>query len=250
MMSPTLVLRDGEVELGLGSAGSNRIRSAILQTIVGVVDAGDGRRRTRSRAAACTSRTGVVQAEPGVDEAAPRRLEEKGLDGSRAGPPNLFFGGGCRQSPATRTAGLGGGGDPRRGGAVGARLAHHDLPVHLRPLGYLPRLRRRVETRAPRASASTFIRSSSERGSSRRCFVSGGLDPRRDRVRVVGGELGGVGPRPGDALGPAANASRRGPGDIGLGAGSPATSSARPRRPGSRARRGGRARGTGARRRR
>ena len=40
MMAPTVVLRDGEVELVLGSAGSNRIRSAILQTIVGVVDHG------------------------------------------------------------------------------------------------------------------------------------------------------------------------------------------------------------------
>ncbi|MEX2108206.1 MAG: gamma-glutamyltransferase, partial [Solirubrobacterales bacterium] len=32
MMAPTVVLRDGEIELGLGSAGSNRIRSAIVQT--------------------------------------------------------------------------------------------------------------------------------------------------------------------------------------------------------------------------
>ena len=38
MMAPAVVLRDGAVELVLGSAGSNRIRSAILQTIVGVVD--------------------------------------------------------------------------------------------------------------------------------------------------------------------------------------------------------------------
>ena len=52
MMAPTVVLRDGEPELVLGSAGSNRIRSAILQTIVGVVDRGHGRaRRRRARAA-------------------------------------------------------------------------------------------------------------------------------------------------------------------------------------------------------
>jgi gamma-glutamyltranspeptidase/glutathione hydrolase len=38
MMSPTVVLRDGRPEIALGSAGSNRIRSAILQTILGVVD--------------------------------------------------------------------------------------------------------------------------------------------------------------------------------------------------------------------
>src|SRR6185436_11036359 len=40
MMAPTVVLNDGEVELVLGSAGSNRIRSALLQTIVGAVDNG------------------------------------------------------------------------------------------------------------------------------------------------------------------------------------------------------------------
>ena len=40
MMAPTVVLRDGEIALGLGSAGSNRIRSAILQTIVRAVEQG------------------------------------------------------------------------------------------------------------------------------------------------------------------------------------------------------------------
>src|SRR5215217_5183341 len=40
MMAPTVVLRDGTPEVALGSAGSNRIRSAILQTILEVVDAG------------------------------------------------------------------------------------------------------------------------------------------------------------------------------------------------------------------
>ena len=42
MMAPTVVLRDGEIELGLGSAGSNRIRSAILQTIVRAIEQGMG----------------------------------------------------------------------------------------------------------------------------------------------------------------------------------------------------------------
>ena len=40
MMAPTVVLRDGEPELVLGSAGSNRIRSALLQVIVNVLDHG------------------------------------------------------------------------------------------------------------------------------------------------------------------------------------------------------------------
>src|SRR5207247_11150604 len=40
MMSPTVVLSEGVPELVLGSGGSNRIRSAILQTIVNVIDHG------------------------------------------------------------------------------------------------------------------------------------------------------------------------------------------------------------------
>ena len=56
MMAPTLVLRDGEPELVVGSAGSNRIRAAILQVIVGVVDRGlDAAAPSRRRA--CTGRT-------------------------------------------------------------------------------------------------------------------------------------------------------------------------------------------------
>src|SRR5213083_1480489 len=67
MMAPTVVLGvGGDVELVVGSAGSNRIRSAILQTIVGVVD-----RRLRAQEAILAPRvhveSGVVYAEPGID---------------------------------------------------------------------------------------------------------------------------------------------------------------------------------------
>ena len=40
MMSPTVALRDGRLVLGLGSGGSNRIRSAVTQTILRYL--GDG----------------------------------------------------------------------------------------------------------------------------------------------------------------------------------------------------------------
>ena len=58
--------------------GSNRIRSAILQTIVGVVDHGLRRRATRSRRRALHFEDGVVYAEPGIDVDA--------LRGARARP--------------------------------------------------------------------------------------------------------------------------------------------------------------------
>jgi gamma-glutamyltranspeptidase/glutathione hydrolase len=117
MMAPTVVLRDGEIVLGVGSAGSNRIRSAILQTVVRAIEQG-----MPVEAAVEASRLhfeqGVVQAEPGIDEAALARLEARGLVVARRPAINLFFGGVQAVSRDPGTGALGGGGDPRRGGAV------------------------------------------------------------------------------------------------------------------------------------
>jgi gamma-glutamyltranspeptidase/glutathione hydrolase len=111
MMAPSVVMRAGEVELVLGSAGSNRIRSAILQTIIGVVDHGMDVRQA-VEAPRVHFEDGVVFAEPGIDLTS--------LDGSaqivRFGGLNLFFGGvqaALRQGP-----GMTGAGDPRRGGVA------------------------------------------------------------------------------------------------------------------------------------
>ncbi len=117
MMAPTVVLRDGEIELGLGSAGSNRIRSAILQTIVRSIEEGAGADEA-VRAPRLHFEAGVVQAEPGIDEAALRRLEERGVSVARRPEINLFFGGVQAVAKDPATGALSGGGDPRRGGAV------------------------------------------------------------------------------------------------------------------------------------
>jgi gamma-glutamyltranspeptidase/glutathione hydrolase len=112
MMAPTAVLADGVPELVLGSAGSNRIRSAILQVIVNAVDRG-----LDAQAAVEAPRLhfedGLVYAEPGIDGAA---LEAAGRTLAWFREPNLFFGG-C-QAVQRSGATLSGGGDPRRGGAV------------------------------------------------------------------------------------------------------------------------------------
>ncbi len=117
MMAPTVVLRDGEIEVGLGSAGSNRIRSAILQTVVRVVEEGmaaaDAVRSPRLH-----YEQGIVQAEPGIDEAALERIEARGLPVLRRPRINLFFGGVQAVARDPSTGRLSGGGDPRRGGAV------------------------------------------------------------------------------------------------------------------------------------
>jgi gamma-glutamyltranspeptidase/glutathione hydrolase len=113
MMSPTAVLRDGEAELVLGSAGSNRIRSAVLQTIIRVIDdgmeAGDAVRAPRVH-----FEDGVVYAEPGIDT---DPLERAGRTIGRFRELNLFFGG-VQAVARDRSGRVSGGGDPRRGGAA------------------------------------------------------------------------------------------------------------------------------------
>jgi gamma-glutamyltranspeptidase/glutathione hydrolase len=111
MMAPTVVTRAGEVELVLGSAGSNRIRSALLQTIVAVVD-----HRLGVSAAVDAPRVhfedGTLFAEPGIDLGELHRE----LPVVRFAALNLFFGG--VQAVLRRPDGLSGAGDPRRGGVA------------------------------------------------------------------------------------------------------------------------------------
>jgi gamma-glutamyltranspeptidase/glutathione hydrolase len=111
MMAPSVVMRDGEVELVLGSAGSSRIRSALLQTIVGVVDLGLGA-RAAVQAPRVHFEDDVLYAEPGIDTGA---LAER-MRVVRFASINLFFGG--VQAALARGGRLEGAGDPRRGGVA------------------------------------------------------------------------------------------------------------------------------------
>lgn len=115
MMAPTLLLRDGEPVVALGSAGSNRLRSAILQTILSIVDGGldlsaaVGRPRVHPEG-------GGLDVEGGVPEEVCAALERDGHVLRRWGGMNLFFGGvGAVGRPA---GSLQGAGDPRRAGAA------------------------------------------------------------------------------------------------------------------------------------
>jgi gamma-glutamyltranspeptidase/glutathione hydrolase len=114
MMAPSVVMRDGEVELVLGSAGSNRIRSALLQTIVGVVDHGMSV-RDAVQAPRVHFEDGVVFAEPGIDLDGVDGLA-RGMRIVRFGSLNLFFGG--VQAALRRGQRITGAGDPRRGGVA------------------------------------------------------------------------------------------------------------------------------------
>jgi gamma-glutamyltranspeptidase/glutathione hydrolase len=109
MMAPSLVLADGRVRLVLGSAGSNRLRGAILQVVVNVVAHRQG--VAEAIAAPRTHLEGnVLHVEPPLD---PGRVP---WDLVRWRALNLFFGG---VSAVERLAdgSLAAAGDPRRGGA-------------------------------------------------------------------------------------------------------------------------------------
>jgi gamma-glutamyltranspeptidase / glutathione hydrolase len=117
MMSPTVVLRSGELELGLGSGGSNRIRSAVLQTIIRVIADGMDAQEAVS-APRVHYEAGAVQAEPNVDEPGLDVVASRGYQLVRWEDRNLFFGGVHAVARDPATGALSGGGDPRRGGAV------------------------------------------------------------------------------------------------------------------------------------
>jgi gamma-glutamyltranspeptidase/glutathione hydrolase len=114
MMSPTVVMRDGEVHVALGSSGSNRIRSALLQTIVAIVDHG-----LDAADAVASPRVhleeDVISAEPG---AALDELHFEPYEVQHFRAPSMFFGGVQAVSRDPETAALDGGGDPRRGGVA------------------------------------------------------------------------------------------------------------------------------------
>ena len=115
MMAPTVVAgADGEVRLAVGSAGSNRIRSAILQVVVNALARGMG-----SEAAVDAPRVhvegGVLYCEPGVDLDG---LVRDDLEIVRFRAENLFFGGAQLVERDPATGSCSGAGDPRRGGAA------------------------------------------------------------------------------------------------------------------------------------
>lgn len=115
MMSPTVVsAADGTIEVALGSSGSNRIRSALLQTIVGVVDHG-----LPPSAALAEPRVhfenGVIYTEPGIplDEL---RCDPHEIQAFRS--KSMFFGGVQIVGRDAQTGELSGAGDSRRGGVA------------------------------------------------------------------------------------------------------------------------------------
>ena len=116
MMAPTVVLAGGVPRLAVGSAGSNRIRSALLQVIVNVVDRGMAAQEAVDAPRLHYAPDGLY-AEPGLPDAASVALR-LGLPLRPFREPNLFFGGCQAVARDPVTGELSGGADPRRGGGV------------------------------------------------------------------------------------------------------------------------------------
>jgi gamma-glutamyltranspeptidase/glutathione hydrolase len=113
-MSPSVVLRDGRVHLVVGSAGSLRLRGAVMQVVVNVVQHGLGVRDAIERPRVHLDGDSL-NCEGGNDPAELRRLEEMGWKLVRWRERNLYFGGAAAVE-ARPDGTLAAAGDPRRGG--------------------------------------------------------------------------------------------------------------------------------------
>jgi gamma-glutamyltranspeptidase/glutathione hydrolase len=111
MMAPSVVLRDGDLELAIGAAGGTRLRSALIEVAAGVLDeglpAGEAVARGRLHAAG-----GRVQLEPGFSEATIAALAQDGFEVRVWPAQHHFFGGVSLVTPNDAA------GDPRRSGAA------------------------------------------------------------------------------------------------------------------------------------
>jgi gamma-glutamyltranspeptidase/glutathione hydrolase len=115
MMTP-IVLMDGDHPvLATGSAGSNRIRSALLQNISNAVDFGFEPDKAVNQARA-PFEGGTLQLEAGIDVDVAARLRADGFSVNLWKEKNLYFGG--AQTVGCLGGHYAGGADQRRDGAV------------------------------------------------------------------------------------------------------------------------------------
>jgi gamma-glutamyltranspeptidase/glutathione hydrolase len=121
MMAPTMVLQQGKPEIVLGSGGSNRIRTAILQVIANIIDF----RMTVEDAVNCPRlhwENGTLNLEPGWHELAEGRSQFP-YDGQVVcwDQQNMFFGG-VHTVMQEHTGKIMAVGDRRRSGAIAQEL--------------------------------------------------------------------------------------------------------------------------------
>ncbi|MEM7119072.1 MAG: gamma-glutamyltransferase [Chloroflexota bacterium] len=116
MMTPTVILQNGVPRMAIGSGGSIRIRSAILQTVSNLLDY-----KMTLQEAVDSPRVhvedGTLQCEGGYDETAVSQLEALGYPVNRWQDRSMYFGGAHTVS-RTANGRLVGAGDKRRAGVT------------------------------------------------------------------------------------------------------------------------------------
>ena len=118
MMTPVVVLRDGIPVVALGSGGSNRIRSAILQVLSNMIDFGFAP-DAAVNAPRVHFEDGILQIEGGIDASVVTALNALNYATNHWPDMNMFFGGAhivARQGDELVPIG-----DQRRGGSVACR---------------------------------------------------------------------------------------------------------------------------------
>ena len=117
MMAPSIALLKDSKRLALGSGGSNRIRTAILQVLINFVDFGMGLKDAID-APRIHFEHGHLGVEPGLGDAEVKALCDAFDEHLLWDDRNLFFGGVHGVSFDPRTDAFEAEGDPRRGGAA------------------------------------------------------------------------------------------------------------------------------------
>jgi gamma-glutamyltranspeptidase / glutathione hydrolase len=116
MMTPVIVLKNGQTRLVLGSGGSERIRSAILQVLSNLLDFRLSLHDTVNNARVHLE-NGVLQCEYGCDPAAMDQLEAWGYPVNRWSTRSIYFGG-AHSVSRLENGRLAAAGDNRRGGST------------------------------------------------------------------------------------------------------------------------------------
>ncbi len=110
MMTPTIISRNGKIHAVLGSGGSNRIRSAIIQAVSNMLDFGMEPEKA-SNSTRVHFEENLLQLEYGINKKVCDELSKE-YNTNLWTKKNLFFGGVHIAAPGK------GGGDKRRGGHV------------------------------------------------------------------------------------------------------------------------------------
>jgi gamma-glutamyltranspeptidase/glutathione hydrolase len=119
MMSPTIISKDEKPILSIGSAGSSRIRSAVLQVISNILDFDmDVESAINAPRIHNEGQGTVVELEKGIPQDIAEKVAKDGHQVNLWKEQNLFFGGVQAVAKNPKTGELSGAGDPRRGGVA------------------------------------------------------------------------------------------------------------------------------------